>query len=154
MEEKELLAAAIMKTDVITINPDNTLEEALDILSSAPFSGLPVVDETGRIVGMLSKTDIISGVLKDADRSPSEMIGGMIYRFLRGKVDPTRLEDVCVSEVMTRRLHTAKPSTTVHEVAELMTRYEINRVPVVDEDKKLVGIISRSDLLDVLSQLA
>jgi len=152
-EKIALTASALMKKDVVSISPESTLAEALDILEAAPFSGLPVVDDENHVVGVLSKTDVIAGVLGHTGRSPGEMVAGMIYHYLRSKVDPSKLGEVTVADVMTRRVHTVSPDTTVRRVARTMVRYEVNRIPVVDEDEKLLGIITRSDLLTVLSEL-
>ncbi len=153
MGEERLTASTVMKESVITVNPENTLSEALEVLARHRISGLPVVDRDLRVVGVLSKTDIIAGVLKDADESVDELVAGMVYRFLRGKIDPTQLDEVLVEQVMTRRVYKARPNTPLREIAELMVKHEINRVPIVDQEGLLVGIVTRSDLLTVLSRL-
>ena len=109
-------AADVMTTRVVTTKPDRSIWDAGRVLLDKGFGGMPVVDSTGKVVGMLSGFDVIS------------------------KAGTT------VGEIMSRGVVAVKPTDSIDDVIHLMGLHGIRRVPVFDGDR-LVGIISRSDLL-------
>ncbi|MHB8573189.1 MAG: CBS domain-containing protein [Candidatus Dormibacteria bacterium] len=113
--------AEIMARNVITIRPEASVAEAAGLLSRHRFTGAPVVDAVGGLVGVVSESDII------------------------GKQGAT------VSDIMTPAIHTVDETATVAEVAETLLLRQIRRVPVV-RDGQLVGLVSRSDLIDFYAQ--
>jgi CBS domain-containing protein len=110
-------AREIMTRDVISILDEATVEDAARILAHNRISGLPVVNDLGMLLGLVTEHDLM--IAKPGGR---------------------------VSEVMTRSLITAGPDTEVEEIQHLLTNQRIRRVPVV-QDGKVVGIVSRSDLV-------
>ncbi len=117
------LARDIMTQDVVTVLPEAPVQEALDLLVRHRITGLPVVDHSGRLVGVVSESDFI------------------------GK------RGARVGDIMTRGVVTVGPGEALGEIAELLLRRGIRRVPVV-ESGKLVGLVSRRDLLSFLASSA
>lgn len=139
----------IMVTEVIAIQKDASVEELSSLLIENKISGVPVVDEMGKLVGIATEGDLI---IKDSDlHFPRyfKLLDGIIYleslnKFKRNlkKYLGTKVEDV-----MTTDIKTVKEDTPVSEAANLMIRYNINRLPVMDEKDNMVGIVTRADIV-------
>ncbi len=151
-------ARDIMTKEVVTVTEQDTLQDVVDLLSKHRFGGLPVVDENSRVQGIISVTDIVHYSEK-IDVVPLINLSGWVSPhadttsliYLRKGQDA--LHYTTVGEVMRRKIFTAKEEESLNEVARLMKRRRINRVPIVDDDKKLVGIVTRSDIVQGISQL-
>ncbi|MDN5292992.1 MAG: hypothetical protein PWQ91_24 [Eubacteriales bacterium] len=147
-----MLARDIMTKEVITVKPDTTVEEVIKILAENKISGVPVVNDHGGVIGIVSEADLL---VRDAKlRVPSfiNVLGSLIFL-----EDPRQLDEdlrkmvaVKVRELMTEDVITVEEDTPVEEVASLMLKKKINRVPVVSHGK-LVGIISRHDIVRALA---
>jgi len=146
-----MLAEDVMKSPVITLSPTATLREAAALLSSNRISGAPVVDQSGRLVGVLTEHDLIRksqelqiGLTKDPFGwvSPHTALED-IASFTRGLCT---VAEVLVQDAMVRRVVTGSETDSVEDVARLMMKRRINRVPVMRGDD-LVGIITRADLV-------
>ena len=119
-----MIARDIMTRTVCTIRPQASAQEAAQLLSQKRISGLPVVDENSKIIGIVTEADIIS------------------------KVDR---EGLRVADIMSHEVITVDEETLVSDIAMLLTERKIKRVPVV-QDNKLVGIISRADIVNAVAQ--
>lgn len=118
-----MIARDIMTRKVITIRPEASAQEAAQLLDQNRISGLPVVDEHEKIIGIVTEADIIS------------------------KVDR---EGLLVGDIMSREIIAVGEETPVDEIAALLTERRIKRVPVVS-DGKLVGIVSRADIVHAVA---
>lgn len=128
--------------DVMTRRPATVtaavhLHDAAAVLADLHVSALPVVDETGQICGVVSEADLIR------DAFPPDVRAHLLP--LQRASRPAAL----VSEVMTSPAITVHESTDVADVAELMTSRRLKSVPVVDDAQRVVGMVSRSDLVRV-----
>lgn len=150
-----MLAKDIMTKDVIYVSPFITAREALRIMSDNGIGGLPVLDEKGSLVGIITESDVIQR--KTLFDKLDHWI--RLESFLRRKKDLEEdhyLEDLndyldyTVEEIMTTRVKTVTPETDLDRVAMLMVKNKINRLPVLD-NKKLVGIIARCDVINAIS---
>jgi len=145
----ELLAKDIMIKKVITIKRDASVDELSELLVKNKISGVPVVDDSGSLVGIATEGDLI---VQDADlHFPRyfKLLDSIIYleslnKFKRNlkKYLGTKVEDV-----MTSKVKTAGTDTPVSEVANIMIRANVNRVPVLNKKGGLVGIITRADIV-------
>jgi CBS domain-containing protein len=145
----ELLAKDIMTKKVITIKRDASVKELSELLVKNKISGVPVVDDSSSLVGIATEGDLI---VQDADlHFPRyfKLLDSIIYleslnKFKRNlnKYLGTKVEDV-----MTSRVKTVNIDTPVSEVANIMIRNNINRVPVLNKRDNLVGIITRADII-------
>ncbi len=114
----------IMSTPVKTVSPDTTLKEAGRIMLRYGHSGLPVVED-GVLVGIISRRDIDKALQHSLTHAP-------------------------VKGYMSRNVVTVTPEAPLAEAQRLLVKYDIGRLPVVDASGRLVGIVSRSDVLNVL----
>lgn len=119
-----MIANDIMTHHVYTIGPDASILEAARLLSQKRISGLPVVDEAGTMIGMLTEADIISKANREGLR---------------------------VSDIMSTEIITVTEDTPVSDIALLLTQHRIKRVPVL-RNGKLTGIVSRADIVHAVAQ--
>jgi CBS domain-containing protein len=145
-------AAEVMTRRVLTVAREGMLDDAIRVMLQNRISGLPVVDEAGKPVGMLTEGDLLRRAETQTERKRPRWL-----EFLRG---PGKIADEYihthsrrVKEVMSSRLISAAPDTPLEDVVKLMERHHIKRLPILD-DGHLVGIISRANLLQALSVVA
>lgn len=141
-------AGDLMTLGAATVRPEASLAEAARTMLDHRISGLPVVDAEGKLVGMITERDF----LRQDDGGRPRWIETLLSR--SDDVRAAReLEARRVEEVMSREVSSVAPDTPIAEVVELMERRRIKRVPVV-ADGKVVGIVSRANLLRALSRAA
>jgi CBS domain-containing protein len=132
----------VMTKDVKTVGPGASLKDVAATLAELGISGLPVV-ENGNVVGVISEADILA-----KERGTEKRRGGLLGLLLDADFDAsTKLEARTAAEAMTAPAITIGPSRSVTEAAATMIDERVNRLPVVDDDGKLVGIVSRADLV-------
>jgi len=145
-------AHQIMTRSVITVRPDTTIVEAANIMLQRHVSGLPVVDEAGKLVGVVSEGDFIRRSEIGTQRKR-----GRWLRFVLGPgqsaSDFVQEHGRLVSEVMTKKPLTITEDTAVAEIVDLMERNNVKRLPVV-RGHEVVGIVSRANLLQAVASLA
>jgi CBS domain-containing protein len=149
MQAPTMQAKDIMTGKVITITEDASVSDVANLLLDNGISALPVVDATGKLLGIVSEGDLMHrseagtgrrrswwlSLFTDANASAAQFVKEHSRR---------------VSDIMTRNVITAAPDTPVAEIAELLESNRIKRVPIV-EDGKLVGIVSRANLVRALT---
>ncbi len=147
-----MLAKDIMTVDVVTVSPDDTVEDVVKLLLEKRISGVPVVNEEKKVVGIVSEGDLIIRSRKLHVPSYIQILGGIIYLD-----DPEEFREelrkaiaVRVEDIMTREPLTVNEDTSVEEMATVMTDAGINRLPVIKDDK-LAGIVSRADIIRSLA---
>jgi CBS domain-containing protein len=131
----------LMTTDVVTVTPKTSLKEAAGLLVKHGISGVPVVDD-GAVVGVFSEADVL---LKEGREGRHEGLLGWLFE--SDSALEHKLEAKTVGEAMTTPPITIGPDVPVHKAASRMVDDAINRLPVVEPDGKLVGIVTRADLV-------
>lgn len=126
----------IMHTDLITVSPSTSLEDANILVKKKKIDHLLVVSDSGKLVGILSDRD-----LKQYWASPATTLSTHELNYL--------LQQVVVEMIMIKTVITISPDTTVERAALIMQENDINALPVM-EDEQLVGIITSSDVMGVL----
>lgn len=138
-------AADIMTKSVITIRPENTVQELARILLENRISAVPVVDENGKLQGIVSEGDLVRRAEIDTDEPRSwwlDLFASSATRQERFVKSHGRR----VSDVMTRNPLTIEPETSLAEIATILEKNGIKRLPVMDNDA-VVGIVSRANIL-------
>jgi CBS domain-containing protein len=151
----ELTVGDIMDRDPATVSPGTDVSALIRLLREHELPGVPVVQDDGTIVGIVTESDL---VLRGDDSSLHlphyfELFGGVVF------LEPLQhLEDKLrkafatkVEEMMTADVDTITPQASVHEAAEMISRTGHNRIPVVN-GTKLVGVVTRVDALDGLTR--
>lgn len=118
-----LKAKDIMVKKVITIDPEATLADAIDILISKKISGMPVVNKKGKMVGLISEKDILNFIFSG------------------------NLNNTTVSEAMSRKVVSFSPDTSIDKIALTIGENKFRRVPITNSEGKVIGIVSRRDII-------
>jgi CBS domain-containing protein len=137
----------IMTTDPVKVTGDTRLKEAARLMVRHRVSGLPVVDGAGKLIGIVSEGDFIR---QEAGRDRPHGVSLLDAVFGEGELQPVGAETV--AEVMTRSVVTITPEATIGEAARVMGRRNVKRLPVVDLEGELVGIVSRADVVGAFTK--
>jgi CBS domain-containing protein len=119
------LARDVMTTSVISVPPDTTVRSVCNLMREHEIGALPIVDIVGRVLGLVTDRDVV-------------------VRAVAARRDIDRVQ---AGDIMSVGIECAHLDTPVTGLAEKMARYRVRRIPVLDEDEKLVGIVSRDDLV-------
>lgn len=130
-----------MTTEIVTTTPEASLKDAARELAKHHVSGLPVVDAEGVVVGVISEADIVA---KEVDDTPR---GSLLQRFLEGPPVDDRFYARTVGEAMSSPALTIARDRPLAQAASTMLAEGINRLPVVDTKGRLVGLVTRGDLV-------
>ena len=137
----------IMTTDPISVRGDTRLKEAARIMVGNNVSGLPVIDDTGRLIGIVTEGDFLK---QEASRDRPYRLSLLDALFGEGETEAPVAETV--AEVMTEKVATIGPDATIGEAARVMSARRVKRLPVVEGGGALVGIISRSDVVSAFTK--
>lgn len=149
-----------MRREVVSFGPHDSIFDVAEIMSKNNISGAPVVDGR-KVVGMISVSDIVKFMevkLPESNflsygshpESMSMMVAGFVKEGVDFAMELKRLSKSMVKDFMSKDVTSILPGATIIEVAEQLDKHKIDRLPVIDEDGKLVGIISKTDLLRAL----
>ncbi|MEJ1977130.1 MAG: CBS domain-containing protein [Acetobacteraceae bacterium] len=148
-----MIVADLMTRQVLAIDPETPLVQAIHLMTEHKISGLPVVGQNGQVVGILTEGDLLRRVeIGTEEKAP----GWLKSFFLAGREAENYVlrHGRRVGEVMTHDVITVAEDTPLPDVIKLMHRHHVKRIPVV-QDGRLCGIISRADLVrrvgDILS---
>ena len=153
----ETKVSEIMTKQVISVSPETTLDKATELMTENDISGLPVEDENNKLVGIITERDIIKFsssthviplISTSGWISPHTDVTN-IASFRQGV---ELLTNTKVNNVMNSNVKYVKEDTPINEVAKIMEKNRINRIPIVDNDKKLCGIITRQDLVNYIAE--
>lgn len=129
---KKTTAGQIMTTRLITVTPEMNVMQAVKLLLKHRISGAPVVDQDRNLVGILSELDCINHIT---------------HRIVE------RLPPLEVGQLMTKSVETVPPDATLMTLADIFTTKRFRRLPVVDDKRRLLGQVSRRDVLWALDEL-
>ncbi|HUI35311.1 MAG TPA: CBS domain-containing protein [Stellaceae bacterium] len=145
-------AADVMVRGVVTVHPDTDVADAIKLLAERDISALPVVDAQGELVGIISEADLLHRVEIGTEKHRRWLQESMTAATTLAE-DFAKSHGKKVSEVMTTHVVSASEDTPLADIASLLERKRIKRVPIV-RDGKLVGIVSRSNLIQALASTA
>jgi CBS domain-containing protein len=138
----------IMSTNVVTIRPQTTVNQIAQLMSEHDISGLPVVDDAGQVLGIVTELDMIARNARFKMPTYFVILDSIIY-LETPKHFQERLEHVLgttAEEIMSKPAATIAPDAKIEELADLMVNQRKNPIPVVEKGR-LVGIVSRSDII-------
>lgn len=124
-----LLVRDLMTTTVIALQSSDTIDEAIGLFRERRFRHLPVVESDGTLVGILSDRDVLRGTA-NPDRT-----------------DAPSIRPAHIADLMSVRVLTATADTAIREVARVMVSERLGALPVIDDEHKVIGIVTSSDLL-------
>ena len=136
-----------MTKKVITAKKESSLHEVSDLLSENRISGLPVLDEEHHVIGVVSEADVLSMAGMEKGHSFKD-----ILKHLLGEPLPNRKQGDCVGEIMSSPAITTSPEADIREAARILETRKIKRLPVVDGENRLLGIVSRGDIVRAMGR--
>jgi len=122
-----------MSKNIIYATLDETIYDVSKKLYENRITGLPILDDKGKIVGVISQSDIVK----------------LLEKYKEEDLKNLSLKDFLKKRK--KRLIVASPNSTIKRLIRLMVKYDISRVPIVDKEKKLVGIVTKSDIVKLIS---
>ena len=148
------LAREIMTAPVVTFDEDMTLREATLTMARKKVSGAPVMDRDGRLIGVLSESDILEeAVRKVGDEMTCRSLSflSMPYERIVRNEEVCRqfseVGDVKVGDIMNDEVIAVNGDDDAEKALETMVRFGVNRLPVIDDDGRLIGIVARQDIM-------
>ena len=123
----------LMTTEVFKVSPETPIKEAAQLMFRHRVSGLPVVDDSGKLAGIITEADFLR------------------LEVARGEAEDPRPIEI-VGEVMSSGVVTVGPEEGIAEAAKIMVVQDVKRLPVVDDEERLLGIISRLDIVAVFTR--
>lgn len=146
-----MLASDVMTAKLVTASESTTIHEAARLMSEHDVSALPVVDESGRLIGIVSEADLLRRSEIGTEIARPWWQEAVMPGFTLAK-DYLRAHGQEVRDVMSTHVISAPPTATVGEIATLMERHRVKRIPIVEEGR-LIGVVSRSNLVQALASV-
>ncbi|HZU68763.1 MAG TPA: DUF190 domain-containing protein [Ktedonobacteraceae bacterium] len=143
----------IMETSVMTVTPGAPVALVIDLLLQAPFRALPVVDDRGRLEGIISTGDLINAGLLPVRRGllrTALELDSQTAETVEAPLEQARRSTLTAGDIMNRQVRTVGPDMPIREAARVLLEAELRRVPVVETDGQLVGMLTRADLLQAI----
>ncbi len=138
----------VMSAQIVAVRRDATFKEMAATLRQYRVSGFPVVDDAGKVIGVVSEADLLAKeALADGQPEAPGRIASMVHHKEVRKAD-----GVTAGELMTHPAVTVRPGDSAEHAARLMYSLQVKRLPVVDAGGYLVGIVSRADVLSVFDR--
>jgi acetoin utilization protein AcuB len=129
-----------MSSPVVTATPDTPFQDALKLMRDGRFRRLPVVNKKGKLVGIVSERDLLY-----ASPSPATSLSVWEITYLLSRIH--------VQEIMTEEVITTTPDTPIEDAAHLMADNKVGGLPVVDEDNRVVGVITETDIFKTFVEM-
>jgi CBS domain-containing protein len=136
--------ADVMTAGAMSVDEQAPFKQIVDIMEAYGYNALPVVDESRRVLGLVSSADLVPKIEFAGTEEQPHLFEGRQHRSARDKAAGT-----AAAELMTSPAVTVLPQTTLVEAAKIMESAGLRRLPVVDELGRLIGMVTRSDLLKV-----
>ena len=141
---KQWTVQDVMTRDVVTVGTDTPYQEIINVLSKRGISAVPVVDDSRRVLGVVSEADLLCKVeFAGGDAEPR------LFEWGTGNTKRAKAHAGTAAELMTEPAVTVQPGSSLTAAAKLLDSEHVKRLPVIDELGRLVGIVARSDLLSV-----
>ncbi len=149
----------VMKKDVIKFNELDKIVDVAQSFRDNKISGAPVVDENNKVVGVISEGDIMRllevhspkiNLILPAPLDLIELPLRMKYELDEIAEDMQRAGSTVIDQIMTKKVVKIGPDASISDAAELMDSHKVKRLPVVNDDGKLIGIVTRGDIIGAM----
>lgn len=143
-----------MIQDVISVNESDTIKKLLNTLVENKIGGVPVVDSDGKLVGMISDGDVLR-TIQPKDTVVYDYFSLMAYTYEKGnlaKVLDTIKDQPLLKMAKKRGIVTVKEDDDIETALKLLAKHHFKKIPVIDEQRKVVGVISRGDIIRTIQK--
>ncbi len=150
-----MIAKDMMTKKVITVGPGMTVKELAGLLTEKSIGGAPVVDADGKLVGVVTESDL---VVKDARlHYPTylHLLDGFIYwpsSVAKFNEEFKKALGATVGDIMANDIATASEDATVEDLATLMIEKDIGLIPIIDSDGKVIGVVTKHDIVTAIGK--
>lgn len=145
----KMVARDVMTRGADTINDDESIQQAIELMVNLGLSALPVVDRDNHCVGVLTKTDIIQ--LAGQMEREAEMESGDLASLLFG-VGLEEITSMKIKDVMTTHVLSAREDESVIDIADKMLKHEVHHVPICSAGNRVTGVVSSMDLVKAIRE--
>lgn len=146
-----LTAMDLMSIDPVTVLPTDTISQLADILVDRQISAVPVVDKFGNLAGIVSEADLLHRAEIGTEAIPASWWLRFFKENATLAASYTKSHSVHVADIMTRKVITVDPAAEISEIADILDRNHIKRLPVLD-DTRLIGMVGRTDIVRALAR--
>ncbi|OBQ36585.1 MAG: phosphoribulokinase [Anabaena sp. CRKS33] len=145
--------ADVMSHNPILVSPQTPLKEAIQILAEKRISGLPVIDDAGKLVGIISETDLMWQETGVTPPAYIMILDSVIYLQNPGTYerDLHKALGQTVGEVMSKNPVAISPDKSLKEAAQLIQNHKVQRLPVLDNGGNVIGILTRGDIIRAMA---
>jgi CBS domain-containing protein len=150
-----MIAKDMMTKDVITVRPEMSIKDLAGLMAKKDIGGAPVVDAAGRLVGIVTESDLI---IQDAHlQYPTyiHLLDGFIYwpkSAAKFNEEFKKALGATVADIMTVDVATAGENSTVEDMATMMVEKDIGRIPIIDNGGKVIGIVTKHDVVTAIGK--
>jgi CBS domain-containing protein len=151
----DIFAKDIMTKDAITVTKDMAVKDLAELLAEKNIGGAPVVDENGRVIGIVSESDLVVRDARMHYPTYIHLLDGFIYwpaSAAKFNEEFKKALGSTVGDIMSEDPATAGPDATLEDLATLVVDKEIDRLPIIGEDGKLAGIVTKHDIVTAISK--
>ena len=149
------LVRDVMSTTIVTVHVDDKVEAAADVMADKDVGGLPVVDADGKLVGLLRDDDLIASDARVHVPTFINFLGlGVPFpgEMKHLEAELKKVSGATVGEIMDTGVATVTPDATIEDVASILHETGVNSIPVIDADRKVVGVVARFDLVRFIAR--
>lgn len=143
-------ARDVMVSPAITVGENETVRDVARLLIAKRISAVPVVDQAGKLVGIVTEADLMRRVEAGTERPHSWWLSLLLGESAIA-AEYVKSHAAKVKDIMTRNVKTASPETPLHDIADLLEEHHIKRVPIVSRGDDLVGIVSRANIIQAVA---
>lgn len=148
----QIKAHDIMSRHVVTISPDDSVQEAMALLQENLYSTLPITNGASKVVGIIAAREILQWSEELDDGVAELMEVSDYYRDVMVNQASEKGDSTKVSELMNDQVVVAKESSTLAEIVSLLLRNGIHHLPIVDAKERMVGFVSTTDVLRAIAE--
>jgi CBS domain-containing protein len=141
-----LKVGQIMSKQVYTASPDTKIPAVWQIIFKKRVHGVPVVDKSSKLLGIISEEDILSKLYPDFDETVEDMTSGFVPDDFEEKL--TKIKNLTAKDIMSRRVIYTRTDTLIMRALSRMIVRKVRQLPVLNDDDKVVGVISKGDIFD------
>ena len=148
-----LTARDIMTKEVVTVTPQTGVRELAALLLARNISGAPVVDEAGKVLGVVTESDLVFRNKKVHLPTAVAILDAFVFLESPGKMEQElkKMAGSKVGDICSQRLISVRPDTELEELATLMAEQQVHTLPVL-EGEQLVGVIGKADIIRTIAQ--
>ena len=142
------IASNIMSSQVISIHPEKSVRDLAELLAIHKISGVPVLDESGELLGVASQSDLVAQNKNPHVPKVVTLFDWVIYLEGMGRLEAemNKMAGTLVKDIMSTEVITVNPGTTLEEVATIMSEKKVHTIPVMEQGRVL-GVIGKLDII-------